>query len=70
MIANLMASSVSLISASEKKAKLPYHQLQPFGAAQHKQADSEPTADQNAENISQEDTSDGQDRESVTTRAS
>ena len=70
MIANLMASSVSLISASEKKAKLPSHQLQSFGAAQHKQADSEPKADKTADNISQEDTSDDQGKESVTKRAS
>ena len=62
MIANLMASSVSLISASEKKSKHSANQLQHFGEAQLKQADSEPAT---TENISQEDTSDGQGRDSA-----
>ena len=72
MIANLMASSVSLISSTEKKPKNDSNQLQPFGAAaQFKHSDSEPGADKNTmENISQEDTSDGQGRESVHVLAS
>ena len=74
MIANLMASSVSLISASstaekptkKKSSKHHSNQLQQhFGAAQYKHSDSEPSADKTTENISQEDTSDGQGRESV-----
>ena len=53
-----MASSVSLISATEKKSMNPskQQQLQPFGMAKSKHTDSEPAT---VENISQEDTSDG-----------
>lgn len=51
-----MASSVSLISATEKKSMNPSKQLQPFGMAKSKHTDSEPAT---VENISQEDTSDG-----------
>ena len=78
MIANIMASSVSLISATttEKQKSKKNHssseqQLQHFGgAAQYKHSDSEPAgADKTMEmnmNLSQEDTSaDGQGRESV-----
>lgn len=70
MIANLMASSVSLISATEKKAKQASQVQPPKGATQHTHADFEPKADKIAENISQEDTSDGQGRESATVLAS
>ena len=66
-----MASSVSLISATEKKSsKHQSNQLQHFGAAQLKQSDSEPGVDKTTDNISQEDTSDGQGRESVHVLAS
>ena len=51
-----MASSVSLISATEKKSKYPVisSQSQDYGAVQLKSADSEEptTADKNTENTS------------------
>ena len=71
MIANLMASSVSLISSTEKKSQNHSNQLQSIGQAPFKHSDSEPAADKcTMENISQEDTSDGQGRESVHVLAS
>ena len=73
MIANLMASSVSIISATEKKAKAVGASSQQFGAAEPKQAAKE-TGASRAETISlhQDDTttSDGQGRESAHVLAS
>ena len=72
MIANLMASSVSIISATEKKAKAVGAPSQQFGAAEPKQAAKE-TGASRAETISlhQDDTtSDGQGRESAHVLAS